>query len=248
MLPTTDSNALDDFSDDEGASPGSALSKPPPSSTRLRQMSPSTSSYSTPTLSTRTRTTSDPFIDPSRSHGSALGFNPSPSDLTNHSDPMEASASTPLSASTSSYTARGRPHARQQNLDFKNSISTSGQPQYRVWTFPYIITNPEIQQLIKLFPTFITKRAMSRFPVGPSASSSTANLSKSKSKANDTTPRELEEGVGFGSTREGELAPGEIKVGTGKMRLNMGGDAKRVDGWRGSFWERVCEWFRNIFR
>lgn len=196
---------------------------PAPSSTRLQHITPS-NSYSSPIAMARDRTSSDPFIDPSRSQGSTLvAMGSSPPD---HATLAESDQPpwTPT---------RGRPRTRQHAIDLQNTFS---EPHFRVWSFPYFISNPELQQLSALFPSFITKRAIPRFLVGSSLSSSPRT---------NSTPRELEEGIIGAATREASIGPSEIRVGTGKMRL---GEQRRQEGWRGSFWERMRQWFRNLFR
>lgn len=241
-------SALDPASDDSDEN----SFRPTPSSTRLRQISPSTS-YSAPIATSRTRTTSDPFIDPSRSQGSTLvptsSSPPDPDHLT-----LAESESTQFTPSSSSrpHAAWTRPRGRQRTTaDFQNALS---EPHYRLWTFPKFISNPELAQLCALFPSFITKRGISRFPVGSSASRSSPTTAASNNTGgrggnDETTPRELEEGILGGATADastsGSLSPGEIRVGTGKMRLS---EQRRTGRWRGSFWERMREWFRNLFR
>jgi len=212
------SDVEDDASDYEGDA-----FDPAPSSTRLQHITPSTS-YSSPIAVTRDRTASDPFIDPSRSQGStlvALGSSPPDNDTLAESEQAQW---TPT---------RGRPRMRHYTADLQSTFS---EPHFRVWTFPNFISNPELQQLSALFPSFITKRSISRFPVGTSLTSSSKT---------SPTPRDLEEGIMGFTGLEPSIGPGEIRVGTGKLRLS---EQRRREGWRGSFWERMRQWFRNIFR
>ncbi|KAG8931146.1 hypothetical protein FRC03_010546 [Tulasnella sp. 419] len=100
-------------------------------------------------------------------------------------------------------------------------------PQLRIWTFPPYISNPEINSMLGLFPTFITKKPVPRF---------TALSTKGKNK---DMLKNLEEG---GPTPR-ELR-GELKKGTGTFWV---GESCRDDGWRGGFWARFKEWFMTMF-
>ncbi|KAF8160786.1 hypothetical protein B0H34DRAFT_672899 [Crassisporium funariophilum] len=89
----------------------------------------------------------------------------------------------------------------------------------RVWTSPDL-ANPEILQLLKLFPAFVSRRPLPRFPV-PSS--------------------------GHGDIEEGEdegLGGRQIHFGTGSMWVSQ---KQRSDAWEGGFWTRFVMWWRRIF-
>jgi len=89
----------------------------------------------------------------------------------------------------------------------------------RVWTSPDL-TNPELAQLIKLFPTFITRRPLPRFPV--------------------PSPRHLDIEEGEDDGAEGRT----IRFGTGTIWVSS---KQRCQGWEGGWWERLMIWWRRIF-
>lgn len=89
----------------------------------------------------------------------------------------------------------------------------------RVWTSPDL-TNPELAQLIKLFPTFITRRPLPRFP--------------------SSNPRHLDIEEGEDDGTEGRT----IRFGTGTIWVSS---QQRGQGWEGGWWERFLFWWRKIF-
>ncbi|EPQ57308.1 hypothetical protein GLOTRDRAFT_58576 [Gloeophyllum trabeum ATCC 11539] len=89
----------------------------------------------------------------------------------------------------------------------------------RTWTSPDL-PNPEYLSLLKVFPSFITRRTLPRFPV---------TTGKGR-------PLDLE---------EGEDEPRrEVRCGTGIMWVSS---KERCDGWKGSWWDRFVLWWRKIF-
>jgi hypothetical protein len=88
----------------------------------------------------------------------------------------------------------------------------------RTWTSPDL-TNPEILQLLKVFPTFITRRATPRFP--------------------NNTPDS-----GAADLEAGQESTGEIRIGTGQMWVS---GQLRPDGWEGSWWTRFKKWWHRLF-
>jgi hypothetical protein len=88
----------------------------------------------------------------------------------------------------------------------------------RTWTSPDL-TNPEILQLLKVFPTFITRRATPRFP----------------NNTPDSRAADLE---------AGQESTGEIRIGTGQMWVS---GQLRPDGWEGSWWTRFKKWWHRLF-
>ena len=89
-----------------------------------------------------------------------------------------------------------------------------------MWTSPDL-DNPELQRFIALFPDFIRRRSLPRFPTAP----------RSRRTA------DLEEGL--------DIAEGaaEISCGTGRLWI---GDKERREGWVGGFWHRFLQMIRRL--
>ncbi|KAH7888495.1 hypothetical protein F5I97DRAFT_705279 [Phlebopus sp. FC_14] len=90
----------------------------------------------------------------------------------------------------------------------------------RIWTSADL-TNPEYLSLLTVFPSFITRRALPRFPVS-------------------RTPRapDVEE------AEEDRGEDKEIHFGTGMMWISL---KQRSDGYKGSAWTRFILWWRRLF-
>jgi len=148
----------------------------------------------------RARAPSDPFLDTpmlSRSVGSSLSN-------TTSEEPLS-----PVSAFVDEPTARPGPPSDESEEEYM-----------RIWTSPDL-TNPEFLNLIKVFPSHITRRALPYF--------STA-LSKN--------PSDLEAGVD--DAAEGR----QVRCGTGILRVSA---LQRSDGWEGRWWTRFVLWWRRLF-
>ena len=89
----------------------------------------------------------------------------------------------------------------------------------RVWTSPDL-ANPEILQLVKLFPAFVSRRPFPRFPVPSSGHV------------------DIEEGDDDG------LEGRQIQFGTGSMCISS---KQRTDAWEGGWWTRFIIWWKRIF-
>jgi len=89
----------------------------------------------------------------------------------------------------------------------------------RIWTSPDL-ANPEILQLVKLFPAFICRRPFPRFPVPNSGHV------------------DIEEGDDDG------LEGRQIQFGTGSMCVSS---KQRTDAWEGGWWTRFVMWWKRIF-
>ncbi|KAF4598191.1 hypothetical protein EYR38_006587 [Pleurotus pulmonarius] len=163
----------------------------------------------------RARAPSDPFIDtPALSESAPLPpSRPSGSTAAAKTINLDG-APEPLSPSTDTDEARNIPW----RSDFQDSDLE--EDSLRIWTSPDI-SNPEYLSLLQLFPTFITRRALPRFPVTPDS----------------RRTADIEEGED-----EPELC--EVRVGTGTIRL---GPKVRSDGWEGGWWTRFIMWLRRIF-
>jgi hypothetical protein len=86
----------------------------------------------------------------------------------------------------------------------------------RVWTSPDL-ANPEILQLVKLFPAFVSRRPFPRFPVGH---------------------LDIEE------VDDDGLEGRQIQFGTGSMSVSS---KQRTDAWEGGWWTRFIMWWKRIF-
>ncbi|KAG0665144.1 hypothetical protein C6P46_000241 [Rhodotorula mucilaginosa] len=100
-------------------------------------------------------------------------------------------------------------------------------PQFRTFTVPPYLTNPELYALLRLFPSFIAT------PVRRAVSSS--NVTR-------TTIDEWEEKLSAVVHGEVALASGEGAEGEGGMTT-----ARRSEGWKGTLWERFLIWLQRLF-
>ena len=102
------------------------------------------------------------------------------------------------------------------------TVLQSVEPQFRIFTLPSYLTNPELRSLCRLFPEFI------------SAPARTASRFRSSSvSSSDRTKAQKDAGVN-----------NSAKVGHGELRIGSG---ERDPGWRGTLWERFVAWFRALF-
>lgn len=91
----------------------------------------------------------------------------------------------------------------------------------RTWTSPDL-SNPEFVSLLKIFPVFITRRPLPRFPV----------ISGSRRSP------DIEEG------EDDPVEGKEIHFGTGSMWVSP---KERSDGFEGGWWTRFLLWWRRLF-
>jgi hypothetical protein len=121
-------------------------------------------------------------------------------------------------------------------------------PRLRLWTLPGHMSDPELDALAALFPTFITGGIQKlRFPL-PRPTPITLTVTE--------PPYSDAEAGRIGKLGEAswprtagirippEDAEGFIFPGTGRMWV---GDAPRDEGYGGSFWARLARWFRRLF-
>lgn len=107
----------------------------------------------------------------------------------------------------------------RQPLNSQNILDLTDADGYmRIWIAPDL-SNVEYLALLQLFPAFVMRNPLPRFPV-------------MKGRA-----RDIEEG--------GDGARGEIRIGTGNMWI---GAKSRHPGWQGSWWTRFKLWLRTLFR
>ncbi|KAG2016143.1 hypothetical protein CC2G_009342 [Coprinopsis cinerea AmutBmut pab1-1] len=150
----------------------------------------------------RARAPSDPFLDtpPSRTIPSSSSHLPGDA-------PASYAATSPVDRCRS-------PFAGDDELDDPD------QEEYmRIWTSPDL-TDPELLELLKLFPSFVSRRPLPRFPVQPSRQP------------------DIEEG------EDDSLEGKQIHFGTGSMWVSS---KPRSDGWDGSWWTRFVLWWKRLF-
>ncbi|GAA5965054.1 hypothetical protein JCM21900_000662 [Sporobolomyces salmonicolor] len=187
--------------------------------------------------SLRSRSTSDPFLDPRDKAKAQAKNKPTPPALPPRQpsadapppspDPTaDADASTPFLPPIASPATPAAPLDRSPPAPSRPSHSRSApavRPQIRTFTLPAYLTNPELRSLCRLFPEFVSSpaRAGARF-----RSPSTSSM--------DRTRAQEDAGVGGGPARVGH---GELRIGKGE----------RAEGWQGTVWERFVAWFQRLF-
>lgn len=164
----------------------------------------------------RLRAPSDPFLDtPSLSRSVASSSSQSSGNTT---------------ALLSTFTSDGGEEPPSPvSPDGENPLTSSrgdflfddSEEQYlRTWTSPDL-SNPEYLNLLKIFPSFITRRPLPRFPA-----------------VRSSRHADIEEGDEDGV--EGK----QIRFGTGLMWVSS---KQRSDDWEGGWWARFILWWRKIF-
>jgi len=197
--------------------------------------------------SLRNRAPSDPFLDPGDKHRAAstpstlsprqLPASP-PSPLTTNlasPDLATATSSTPFLTSSGlpspdPTSPLSPPVSRPPLLPSRSSQVPplpAVEPQFRVFTLPSYLTNPELRSLCRLFPDFISSPARTG-----------ARFRSASVGSTDRTKAQEDAGV---NERGGGLA----KVGHGELRIGSG---ERDVGWRGTLWERILAWFAAFLR
>lgn len=152
----------------------------------------------------RARAPSDPFLDASPSVSRPV---PSPS----------VNTPTEVEVPSSPFSSYGDDIIGHLGGD--PCLDDDDQEEYmRTWSSPDL-TNPEILELLKLFPSFVSRRPLPRFPTPP--------------------PRQpdIEEG-------EDDAEGKQIRFGTGSMWVSS---KQRSDGWEGSWWSRFILWWKRVF-
>ena len=189
-------------SDDEPAD----LSPPLPAPKRLPPQVPP---HRQPTL--RTRAISDPFLDPGDRRTLVLNGPLTPS------SPKEATALLPPAPSPASAT-----HDITSPL-----LDAAPPPQFRIFSVPSYLTDPELHALLKLFPDYVTSKAP-RFAAGSKVDEESAGAEARLGPANGPTDDDF----------------GTAKIGHGVIRI---GALERDDKWRGTGWQRFICWLRALF-
>lgn len=184
---------------------------------------PKSSSIKTTVQGKRPRAPSDPFLDTPAPSQAALSSSSIPSERISPGPiPISESAEEPPNPSPVS------PHAGDQDellaTPRGHAIFDDTDAEYmRIWTSPDL-PNPEFISLLKVFPTFITRRPLPRFPVS----------------SDPRRPADIEEGEDDRDRGEGK----EIRFGTGSMWVSS---KERTDGYQGGWWTRFVLWWRRLF-
>ncbi|KAF7376370.1 hypothetical protein MSAN_00052500 [Mycena sanguinolenta] len=162
-------------------------------------------SYTPPASTPHSR---DPFLDTPALSGS---ISSSPSSGTSALLVTPTTEDTPLPNASSTQSKSAAALYADDPFDDEDEF-------LRIWTAPDL-PDPEYMTLLSVFPGFITRRALPRFPVV-------------------RAPKDLEEGLDVGG--EGRL----LRFGTGTMWV---GSIARADGWEGGWWTRFCLWWKQLF-
>ncbi|KAH9892530.1 hypothetical protein C8Q73DRAFT_698443 [Cubamyces lactineus] len=185
-------------------------SQPLPSDSSASGRAQKTPPISSRTQTKRPRAPSDPFLD---TPGLSSSY---------------SSANTGLSTSSSSAADEPiTPTTPNTELDDLFTRAPPGRDfcepdgYLRTWTAPDL-SNPEFLSLLTLFPSFVARNPLPRFPVTRSS----------------LRPADIEEGEAMETDRN------EIEVGTGTMWL---GNKRRTDGWQGNWWTRFKLWLARVF-
>ncbi|KAF7315485.1 hypothetical protein MIND_00063700 [Mycena indigotica] len=101
--------------------------------------------------------------------------------------------------------------------DAEDPIDDVDEEYLRIWTSPDL-TNPEFVDLLKVFPAFITRRTLPRFPVTMAS-------------------KDVEQGLN-------ELEGKTLQFGTGTMWVSS---IPRSEGYQGGFWARFILWWKQVF-
>jgi hypothetical protein len=198
---------------------GAYASTPRPHSRTQSQPLPSNDQkpmvISTTAQPKRARAPSDPFLDtPALSRSIASTSSRSSGNTT-----ALLSSLTSQGADGSSSPVTPPPDTDDSLSRARGEFSGECEEEYlRVWTSPDL-SNPEYLSLLNVFPSFITRRPLPRFPV------TTGN----------GRPVDIE---------EGDEESKQIRFGTGTMWVSSKG---RSDGWEGGWWTRFIIWWRKIF-
>jgi len=119
--------------------------------------------------------------------------------------------------------------------------SPDGEPHMRIWTIPSYLSNPEIAQILSVFPTNITSGSVPRFRGSSGANNSKTRRSGSIRSRRGQVDLDLE-------AQDDEEEPVDereyLRHGTGRLFISH---LERDEGWRGSMWERLRSWWRRVF-
>jgi len=200
----------------------------------------------------RERSVSDPFLDPgdrrrpilpvSVSFGDeplAQSTTPPPLPARHHaSSPMPASpTSAPLLGPTSSQSNLNPAAIRPPRARRPSAGPGSGEPvpQFRIFTAPSWLTDPELRALAGLFPEWARLPKAGLIKLAASAGGGGGG------RVDEEGAVEGDEGL----SRSTSTASSGVGRGHGEIRVSGGG--LREEGWRGTGWERFVGWWRSLF-
>ena len=118
-------------------------------------------------------------------------------------------------------------------------------PRFRLWTFPTHIADEEIDSLLSLFPRVFSRRKDVRFPISMTTKHEYVHGKWDEEYADDkweTIMYDLK-AVRLPRTTT-EKAAGVVRHGTGRMWV---GPKIRQTGWQGSTWFRFKRWWERLF-
>ena len=164
-------------------------------------------------------TTSTPFLPKSTTASAFTGISARYPHIPIQS-PSPRPSTAPPSSSSLAALGRSRPPPPSPRATLPGPAVP---PQFRTFTLPPYLTNPELYALLRLFPSFIAA------PVRRAVSSSSMT----------TTIDEWEEKLSAVIHGEVALAPDEGEGG--------GTTVRRSEGWKGTLWERFLLWLRRLF-
>lgn len=165
------------------------------------------------TQSKRARAPSDPFLDmPSLSHSASTQSSGATAPLVSSAGDNADDCTSPV---------REDEEERMPIPPLRSEFGMEeSEDHLRVWTAPNL-SNPEYLSLLTVFPSFITRRPLPRFPT-----------------SKDPHIADIEEG-------EEERGEGkEIRFGTGTMWVSS---KQRSEGYKGDWWTRFVLWWRRLF-
>ena len=168
------------------------------------------------TTAKRPRAPSDPFMD---SHV------PTPSHMSSSYSSANTMAQLSNSGSSTADDPSCPPTPQTESSDpFRQAISAVDAADVdgymRTWLAPDL-PNVEYLELLKVFPAFVQRNPLPRFPVNKAAPA--RDIEASADAVDDSK---------------------KIRVGTGMMWI---GSQTRRSGWKGSFWTRFKLWLRTLF-
>jgi len=189
-------------------------SSPLPVDASVRARSGKAPPIASTTQTKRPRAPSDPFLDTHTPPPLSTSYS-SANTMAQLSTSGSSTADDPSMPPTPQ-TEASDPFRQPQNS--QNSLDPMDADGYmRTWIAPDL-SNVEYLALLDLFPAFVMRNTLPRFPV-------------TKDRA-----RDIEEG--------GDGTRSEIRIGTGKMWI---GRQTRRPGWQGSWWTRFKLWLRTLF-
>lgn len=128
-------------------------------------------------------------------------------------------------------------------------------PRLRLWTFPAHITDIEVQDLLAVLPRFLGSAPgfnNIRIPLprpSHAAGSGMDDLEAQHGHGKEPNYAAAAEEYGSWPIIKGIRVPPEssdryVRPGTGRLWV---GETLRLQGWRGSLWERIKLWCRRLF-